>query len=229
MRNLMLIFFCFFISLTQAQTPYTVEYQTQAGVFGVQVRNPEATNTKINGSPYLNQSLDFMPGTIMIDDSSIIAELMMRYNVYNQQFEIQEKNEVKAIIKNDRLKGVNISGCNYENRLFFNGEFFEKGFLEVVHLGKVSIYKRHECKIKEGYYNDRVAAGRKNDSYNHKYEYYLMTNKDQNPKKIKLSKKQLISVMQDKKDQVKTYIKENKIKVKRKEDLSNLLKYYETL
>lgn len=212
-----------------AQSTYRVQYETQAGVFSVEVVNPEERIIAINGSPYLNEVETFTSGSFIADDTILVKDVLLRFNAYSQQFEIKDNNEIKALQANERIKSVNLNNRYFINHLYFNGKFFEKGFMEVIYEGEISIYKKNVCQIKEGYYNATVSAGHKNDSFSHEEEYYIKTESDQNPKKFFLGKSAFLKELGDKKESVKSYMKKNKLSPKKDDELMEILKYYESI
>ena len=217
------------LKIVLAQTPYTVQYVTQAGVFSVTVLSPEEQLKKINGSPYWNEEKSFTLGSLVADDTILVPDLMLRYNVYNQQFEMKEAGEIKSLQANDRIKHIDLQNIKFVNQLYYNGEYFEKGFLEIVYEGKVNIYKRYVCKIKAGYYNSTVSAGHKNDSFNHTEEYFIMTEDQRNPVKFFFGKSALLKKLGDKKESVKDYMKKNRLSIKKPNEFKKILEYYESI
>lgn len=215
--------------LAIAQAPYTVTYVTNFAPIQLTVLSPSSSVNKIKGTPYMNEEESFFPGRVIVDDSIELTDMKLRYNTYSQQMELKDGDEVKALIAKDRINKVLLGDKAFENRLYKNDDVFEKGYLEMIFVGKISIYKKHLCKIKAGYYNATVDAGSKNDKFIHEYDYYIMKPGYENPVKIFFSKRNFLNLFGDKKAQVKKYMKDNRLRFKRQNDLIRILAHYETL
>jgi len=204
------------------------DYVTNAGVICFFIPDAGKSNENIIGSPYLND--DYKKGYMIVDDTLKISGLEFRYNIYKEEMEIHYNNEYKAIYKPERVNYVVFHNDTFIYSDYIHNDEMKKGYLKVITQGKLSLLKKYMCVLLEPNYNNAMSAGIKNYRYSKK-EYYVLK-KDNNKEKaitFKPGKKQLYKLLPEKKEQLKSYIKKNKIHIKQESGLINLVEYYNTL
>ncbi len=129
-------------------------------------------------------------------------------------FTFNFRNLNKVVVKNKTFKNV-YSPVHQKSRVF-----------EVVTETKdFSIYKDYRIEIKEG--NPNPQRGAPNDKYLLRFDYYV--SQGESFDKISLKKSKILKLMGDKADKVESYIKSNKLKVKRSGDFAKIIDYYNSL
>lgn len=129
-------------------------------------------------------------------------------------FTFNFRNLNKVVVKNKTFKNV-YSPIHQKSRVF-----------EVVTETKdFSIYKDYRIEIKEG--NPNPQRGAPNDKYLLRFDYYV--SQGENFDKISLKKSKILKLMGDKADKVESYIKSNKLKVKKSGDFAKIIDYYNSL
>lgn len=183
----------------------------------------------VNGIPFLNEQ--FTPGILELHDGKKSDEVLLRYDISKDLFEISRNNDTLTLNRPYDVKYVYL-----EDKVFiFDPNFRENtqrkynGFFELCISGELSLYKKWMKDLsfdsfasnyqggsgtKEYYYVDKVGfVGKTNEG-----KPFLMN-----------SSKNFLKNIDNYKSEMKAFIKENKIKFKKEEDLIELVDYYNTL
>ena len=180
-----------------------------------------------NGSPYLNHP--FSLGTINNTNENKIYSFQLRYNVYEDKMEIQK--EDKSI--------VNLAKENYFDVLILGEKFIlttyeingakNVGYLELLFdKNNLILYKKHTRtlisakKAKSSYEEDKPAKFVTSESFYFK-------SKNNNTILLPKKKKDFLKSFNNKSTEIASYMKKNKLKNSKKEDLIKILTYYSTL
>lgn len=178
-------------------------YADKIGIKGEQFYNKEWTNSQIGlstGETVFNKKLKY---NYMLD------ELIYFNETINQQVKLD-----KPLIKSFTIK--NKQGEEKEFvKLNVNQESF---FAEVAVKGNLNLYIQHKTKIE----NNDVNI----DGSNYRQQtivpqviYYITTKENQYFEIDKISKKSILKIFPDKKDQLLRILKSHNLKLKREEDL----------
>lgn len=200
--------------------------------FSRQTTNIPMQKTEPKGSVYLAD--DFYKAKIILKDSSYIEDIIANYNFYSNYIEI---------IKNDTIKILNLNKVDWiildkkgDERIYANGanimlEYPEIGkcnIVEVLSNGtKAVLFDKMYMEILQANYNAAVDAGETSDTYVLKHEYFILKNNELI--KIKKTKGSILSVLSDQEDALKTYIKQNKLKMKEPQDMAKVIDYYNSI
>lgn len=192
---------------------------------GVWIKNSTVAND-IDGSYYLFNNWF---------NNAIIYDLSNKaYNLPNCNFNI-ESNSVEAQLDDvkDKIYAFNsgdIIKVEFGNRLFVkkNSNKGANQLLEVIHEGeKMSVYKEYESSISKATVNPMTLQKMGKDKVVIKSNYYV--EKDGKIEEFKLKKSSLLNLMANKKNEVKSFIKENKLSTSKDEDLAKIFQYFNTL
>ena len=126
-----------------------------------------------------------------------------------------------------------MNSLEFDKKKFVYTSYVDKGddfngYFEVLEEGKCDLYRRYTCRLEEGYYNKALSAGDRSYKYV-KFEHYYMSKDNEPAVKIKAKKGSLFKIMTENKDEIDIYIKENKLKLSKEEDLIKLINYYNSL
>lgn len=183
----------------------------------------------VNGNPYLNES--FMPGILELHDGSVSEQVPMRFNIADDTFELIFNNDTLALNQPLKVNRIYYNGAVYIFDLAMrdNHERKYNGFFQVLVEGDFSLYVK---KAKEIEYDNFVSnyqggSGTKEYYYVDKLSY-IGRFKGRTGFLIN-SKRELLKYLAEKKPSIKTYFKNQKIKVKNEDDLIALVKYYNSL
>ncbi|WP_299432360.1 hypothetical protein [uncultured Aquimarina sp.] len=167
-------------------------------------------------------------------NASIIAEKKgtydapIRYNIFNDALEYAEGSKLYEIIKTPtthvRIENDYFYYCTFKNERGLR----RRGYYVLVDQNEqYRIYKQYNLKITEPKTMDANTGSAQIGKIKKIETYYL----EENGSIIKLppKKSDLLAVFSDKKDELKKYIKKEKLKVKKTEDLIKLVSKYNAL
>lgn len=179
----------------------------------------------IEGSPYLNEV--YKMGKISIREKSHTFSLM-RYDAFLDRFElIDENNKVSGLLKNTTIE-VLLEGKSFEYITFMESGKEKSGYANPIYKGAISLY------FKPRKVTGRVIAPEHGYEQfkNPKYEdegFYLLKKNNRAGEKVQFSKREIIFTVNDKLPELKSFIKERKLKLNNEADVVSLLEYYNTL
>ncbi|MBT8323721.1 MAG: hypothetical protein HKN99_04200 [Winogradskyella sp.] len=209
-------------SLGFTQTVY-VDVATERGLMS------KSVSAKVNasGSPYIEE--DFKPVRIKGYDNQIYSG---RYNGYNGEMEINLGGDKLIALDTNAEVEVIFTTTNKVYKTFSyetDRGYTKRGFLAVVDEGEnYSLLKEEIIKYYEGekatssYERDKPAKFRREDD-----KYYLSANGE--TKFLPQREKDLLKAFPKNSKAIKGYIKSNKLKTKKEEDLTKVAAYIATL
>ncbi len=178
---------------------------------------------KIDGDPYLF-STDFLPGTVTIDGKTF-DNIKIRYDIYNDQILILTDKIIILQLNKEMVDGFIIKSAevNYRfKKIDKNDQSPVSGYVNVVYDKATSLFVKYKKEIDTSSSDNLFGV------------FYLMRKiyvmKDGYIQQIS-SRKQFLKLLQDKKQQVKNYIKGNKIKVSKLNPWSfaTILEFYDSV
>ena len=174
------------------------------------------------GSQYINEI--YQEGTAIID-SSKVENRLMRYNAYTDEMEFLSKEQKPLrLLKRENIEVI-LNGKKYQVLYYYYKNKIAKGYFIPLNEGKVVLYLQPKKRLTRaeapgnGYDNLTPAK------YENKFEYYLKKG-DKPITKIEIGRKDILNQLGDRKEAIKSYIKENKIKLSKVEDVIEVLNYY---
>ncbi|WP_109301461.1 hypothetical protein [Aquimarina sp. AU474] len=179
-----------------------------------------------DGSIYLNTK--FIESSV-IDEATGTFDSKLRYNIYTDAIELKEDSELYEISKRPTIQAR--IGKNYFYYCHFKTlRGVEKdGYYILIELNdQYRIYKRYEVNIKDPIKMDVYNGNPSPGTIKKIVTYYLEENNiiQELPRDKKVI---LSSTFEDKQDELKLYIKKEKIKLKKEEDLVRLVAKYNAL
>lgn len=196
------------------------------------ITNLPKQKTAPKGSVYLFD--DWKEATIILKDSSYVTDYPMKYNLRSRYLEFKGKDDsinVLFFAKVDLMFVNTVNGTSvYESCANYVMDFPELGdceFVEVMAQGKVLLIDKLTLGMVEANYNTALDAGETSDTYYVEHSYYII--KNGNLIRISKSKGSIISALDDKKDQLKSFIKTNKLKMRQPENIAKVVKFYNSL
>jgi hypothetical protein len=151
-----------------------------------------------------------------------------QYLLYNINLNIKTNNlESKVRDSLFVFDGLNTDYLYINNRKFKRFYFAKnkrKTLFEVIYdCGDFMLLKDYKLEVRKGDI-DPLMIKKTRYSYNTVETYY--TKDDKGFVRLKLKKKSILGLLKNKKLEMKTFIKKNKLSVKRDEDLKKILKFY---
>ncbi|MEZ4900662.1 MAG: hypothetical protein R2822_02320 [Spirosomataceae bacterium] len=179
----------------------------------------ENNYTEIEGSPYLNDT--WGRGTVKAKHNGKVYEIAkMRYDVYKDEVEYEENQKPYRF-------GGEISEFVTNEGLFRNGfpaseSLTERTFYQVLYDGRVKLLKRTMVRIQsEKLYNSATETKR----FLKESVLYLL--KDGTMTRLTKDKKSLLEAFGSKKAEIEQFIKTEKLKLSKEEDILQIVEKYE--
>jgi hypothetical protein len=193
--------------------------------------SPVVLNESVEGTPYINEK--FLPATISASDGDVFY---VRYNAMNDEFEVKgDKNKAYALNRYRRDIVVEILPLKKTYQVIgFYDEEKNENFGYFLYLSnpkaKTVLFKKEkvifidEQKATTGYDNTSPAKYKRiND------KFFIRLNDNKILSELPNKKKDIVKLFPEHEDKVLKYIKENRIKTSREEDLIQLINYVNTL
>ncbi len=224
---LIILFFSMISTFSQRgnlETQSSLQSLTSTNLNGGGVWLPGKVEDKtITGSVYLFPSWNGI-FKIITKNGDIKQLLNLNYNIKNKNIEAFISND--SVFQFDKNQFDYIVQSNKKYKVF-NDENLNGLFLEVFNGNKIKLYKEFSISVLDGIFNPLTQEKIELDKYVQNYSYYIF--KDNKYEKIKLTKKDILKYLSDKKDLIKEYVNKNSLNFTTDEDVSIILKHYNTL
>jgi hypothetical protein len=181
----------------------------------------------VKGSPYMDQN--YKLGQFFVDKKSY-GNVMMRFNTYTDEIELMpiDGEEVGALMKIDN------SRLTFENKtlklLSYKDEDgnVQKGYFLVLNTShNVKLLLKKKCVFSP---NEKALTANQADRAAKftQYDYFYIL-KEGTPIMVSPKKKDIVKLFPDKKNEIKGYIKSERLKLKKQEDFAKLVDYIASL
>jgi hypothetical protein len=181
------------------------------------------------GDPYLDENFD--KGEIYFYDSTVLVDIYLRYNVFQDKMEVLYEGDTFGIQPSYKIVGLKLGDRTFVNSLRYD-EFtkqFDYGYFQELVDGKTLLLKRYEkTKTYSSFANNYTGGGDKNFHYHDKTFLYYKVGPE-SAIKIKKSKKKFFKMFDDKSDLIEEFTEENNLSFRKEEDLIEIFEYYNTL
>ncbi|MBT8259961.1 MAG: hypothetical protein HKO92_06395 [Flavobacteriaceae bacterium] len=222
-----ILFFCYSLSIAQnVQFADGNETYFRENYF---ISLDSDTSYDVEGSKYLMDS--FLPAVVSTMPDKLFN---IKYNIFSGEMEVQSKND-KVYALNKYRKDISITFINSKITFqlfdYLDSENSMKlGYFQVINRGDNKVLKKHkiifmeEKPSKTGYDEHRPPQYKRLDD-----KYYL--NLESNPNAVELpkNKNKFAALFPDNKSDILDFIKSNKIKLSKENDLKKLINYINTL
>lgn len=201
----------------------TIDINQKSLAFGL----TEAEFDAIKDEAYANTS--FIDGNIYQEDQLIKSGVPMRYNAFADEIEIKKSPtdaNYGALIKDPEIF-VKMGRDLY---LFipFEGSKEKGGYFNVLSDGKTyDLYKKTTATFQEGRKAASTYARDVPPSFNKHVTYYLV--EDGRFLQMPNTKSRILKMMDSKKSEIKSYIKDNKLDIDKEGDLIQVVAYFDSL
>jgi|WetSurMetagenome_2_1015567.scaffolds.fasta_scaffold01344_10 hypothetical protein len=179
--------------------------------------------TAIRGDQFLFSKV-FLDGTVTINGKTY-SNISLNYDIYNDQLLIPAKRGIILQLNKEIVDSFTLVLENKTYR-FFNTDRDSlqniKGFVKVLYEGKSSLYVKYKKEIQP------LAVEEKYDLFFRTYRVYYVRG---NQVDLISSKNELLKVLNDRRDQIKDFLKKNRIKLSKKdpESFVPVIRYYDSL
>lgn len=164
-------------------------------------------------------------GQVMLGDESVIDNVLMRYDIYHQQLQFIREKDTLAFSKPEEMKYFMLDDKKMIYAEFENNNIIGKSFFEVLSDGycQLLLHRIVKYHLKSDDISDQT-----DDLYIRECKYYII--KDSNvATPVRACKKSVLCAFKDKEDQVRDYMKNNKLKMKTCDQLKEVVDFYNSL
>jgi hypothetical protein len=177
------------------------------------------------GSPFLSE--DFVVGDVYSNQKSY-RNILLRYNIFNDNMEFKQNNTTYALYPEPRITKVRLEDEIYVvEKHEVKGKMIY-GYLERLDSGKVILLSKKIVRFTEKQDPKALESASKPARFTRTQdEYYYKIDNGEVSKVGSL--KNLIESLPDKKDDVTSYAKKEKISTRNEAELLKLVKYYNSL
>jgi hypothetical protein len=175
----------------------------------------------IDGSPYMNS--EFEEGMLYLSDTTKIT-VPLRYNIYSDEMEYQLKGVNYAVGNPKVLKKIMIG-----RSVFLYLPFIQKGnYFELLEPGKCMLVQKKSVRLNPAQAPRAILTTPVPASFERKNDVNYIVNDQMKFLKID-NMKSLLTALQDQKLKIDNYIKQEKIRNTKTENLIKIVKYYNSL
>ena len=187
------------------------------------VRNTNLGNTilpeNVQGSPYFSEG--FVSGKVYTEKGEPYAA-MLRYNGYNDQIEMKDMDKTIALLKRDYVWAT-IGGKKYAINKYQANNAEKQGYFVVLNEGNIQLLLKQEKEFVEGKEATTSYGSKVPPKFVEKLSYYLKKG-DMPAVSIKLKKKELLGLLENKKELV-DFVNSNGMKLKNENEVIQLLNF----
>ncbi len=206
----------------------TLEAKKVEVIDGVSTMHYSLSSSRLNGSPYLTD--EFVPGIMTTLDSTVIEGLRYRYDIYNDEMQFIIGNDTASINKPLALRSIGMDNKTFVYEVYrVSEQMVAAGYFELISKGRLSLLFRRELELEYDNYVPNYGGGGGTKEFMLKNEDNFFVKIEGSAARKIYNKKDLVNALPDHRDQVKAYMKENGINVRRKGELEELVKYYNSL
>ncbi len=174
---------------------------------------------EIAGSPYLDKQ--FQPSYLIKIDGSEIRDMLLRYNIYNDQMQFKKDGKVLSIVLPNEVVRINMGGKVFIYKSFMTAKNVSAGYFQVMYEGDYQLLKKEQVTLispsEKTHSGDSLRFERKSPSFYLRYGDGMAH--------LVNSQKNLIKTLQPIHQAVIDFIKSKKINTKDEKQLIELLEY----
>jgi hypothetical protein len=180
---------------------------------------------EVIGTPYLNE--EFTQGEIFFDKGMRNA-VPVRYNIYKDWIEYQQNNQAYILDPDVRIKEV-----KFNDFVLVVGQYASRGkvrlgYFTVLDSGNVTLLAKHVVMYKEYQQAQALQSSSTPPKYTRAADQFYIKVGSRHPEKVD-NIKSMIASFPDKQDLLLDYAKEEKISVRKEDELRRLMAYYYSL
>lgn len=201
------------------------DYQSKNGLTHPRFNNP---HSNVDGSPYLFR--DFAKGEATSNEKTRYVNAQFRYNMYTDQIEYEKYGEI-YILNNPGDFEYFIIGENIFCYKLFNTSdgLLKKGYFQLLNKGEdATLFKKKNVKFvppKEAEAYAPASAAK----FMSASDSYFISFHGKPLVMLNLKKKEFMSVFPEKTNEIESYIANQKLSIRKEEDLLKLVEFYNKL
>ena len=190
-------------------------------------------DSEMEGTFYIDD--DWREGNVLLTNELLIEDYPLKYDMKYNMLEFKFGDEIK-VCPDKRVAKFNWRDSDAKLRYFVNCKNFEvngnsriRGFFEVVYNeeGAAKLFAKTNFKIQEPTYNVALDVGDRNSKIIKNDVYYLVV--DGIAYLFTKNKNDNLNLFNNKSDDIKKFMKSEKLKFSKREDLIETVQYYNSL
>lgn len=221
-----LFLICIFFFFTNVNAQLVVGGFSQIEMNSIMLRKDNLRDSDITGSQYFNEN--FLMGKV----SGIKESIELRYNAFSDEIEFRNPNDtIYTLIKDEKLNPIEIFKKKYIYTKYKNEKNeIVNGYLLEIYSGKLNLYKNEKIILipakepRSGYDSYTPPKLQKSSS-----DYFLKLKDSNEIFVFPRNRKELISYYPNKENEIKEFLKSNKLGFSKEEDLMEITKFLENL
>ena len=173
----------------------------------------------IQGSAYTSEV--FAPGSLYYKDQ-FESSIFYRYNAYAEEIEIKNADipgaEIRGLQRDKNIKVKTPDGKTFSFQTFIDKKgLTQNGYLTKLMEGKYTLYKRYDVKYTQGQKAMNSFVKATPPRFSKFTEYYVELDGRNRIDELELSNRKLLKLVDtEQREALKTYLKENNIKIRKK-------------
>ncbi|MCZ4695892.1 hypothetical protein DWB61_14705 [Ancylomarina euxinus] len=179
----------------------------------------------VEGDFFVNK--DWTDGTVYFNDKHVVSNVSMRYFIKGKEMHVKHDGKIMKIINQSSIDSILIGDHTFVYSEFVFGSTLSQDFLELLSGGSIKFYKHYTNKFIKAKEVSSYQT-QESDKYIIKKEFYVSVN-DNAAEFFKPKKKSILALFSDKKEDVMSFVKKNKLKFGREADVIKIFNYYNSL
>jgi hypothetical protein len=184
--------------------------------------------SSIVGDPFVYK--EFIPGKLILKAGEVF-QLDLRYDIYSNQIQFKYNDEVFEIANQDQLTLIIMDTVifKYSNYLKSQDDETSGGssWFILKSSGKCNLLVKKNIRIQDAQ-GPKAYADAKPAEFIHLKDNYYLKPDDKSAIRIN-SKKDLMNILADKKDELNKFIESNRLETKSIDDLTKIINFYNSL
>ena len=164
-------------------------------------------------------------GAIYAKPNTEIQNLQLRYCVLNQEFEFIRETDTLSITKPVLVDSIKFGDKCFIYTNYSNSNHVESSYFELLSFKGYMLLQKYDCKFVKGKKQVSSFEEPTDDAYLITSRFYLKKN-DSPAVLLPKSKTSFFNMFGNRKEKMKKFMKVNKLKRSKSDDLSKIIKYY---
>jgi len=180
------------------------------------------------GTPYLNE--EFTSSVIKVKDGTLYEEVMLRYNIMSDEIEfLKSDGQVRSMSSRDKTQWAIIGKDTIVTRVYGQPEKQKYRHFILLQGGELQLLLKKKKRFREATEPSGYSKGTDPAYVDGAGEFYLCYGADKPALEAPKKKKEVESFFGAKGEAMSGYMKQEKLSLKKEEDLLQLVRYYNSL
>lgn len=220
-----IIFILFFSAVSGQRWTVLSEHTHFVRELGKEAVTVRDSYDGIEGSPFLND--DFVEGSLITRDSLMYQNVPLRYNIFKDEMEflVESGSSPMIIGTPQNFLFFRINDKTFSYLAYNDGNTPKRGYFEVMNQGECQILRRRHITYRDPEPERGYSPAQPASFVTRKDLFYVKTG-GQTAEEIKLRRRDILSVFDEKKDEVSGFVSENNLSYRSADDLVKIAEFY---